>query len=444
MKKTIFSITAALLAITFAGCSKENSTENSTVDNGKATNMQLSLMFTRAETRATADPNATNEEAAVKTVDVFIYTANGSFSSHKSLSAGDFSTPATVGSADRYTATTQIPTTTGAKRIVVGINLPLHVVVSVTDKPASALLDVVHTMTRTEMTGANGFVMFSTKPVEATFVEDEKSPDNKITVQCERLVAKVTVETKETFENALNGNIVNLRFAVNNFNQKHHLLQGAAPDYKDANWSSGSYNAADFSQAGSADYALVLNGAVISNPSVADYKARYAAENTSEKKRKKEITRVTISAQFIPGTIWSYTSEVLEEVDNSNTSAPQTFYAVTPSVLKGTYYFYSLNDATDFAHDAGVSFDTYTDGVCYWDIFLNKNPQSPHTTAVRWDVLRNDYYKCVINKIVGLGRPTQDIPDEEKDDTPDVDTNISVDVDILFWNTPILSEHILG
>jgi len=282
--------------------------------------------------------------------------------------------------------------------------------------------------------------MFSTKAVNRVFSEDDTNPANNVTVECERLVAKVTVETAANLDTAsLPGTAGNLMFAINNFNTKLFLLQGDAPYRKDPNWSSGSWVSSDFDPAVDSHYATILSRAQITNPSIGEYSPRYAAENTSETKLKKEITRVTVRAAFIPSKVVEGTSGNFTQNSNHGVTNAQTFYAVTPSLLEGTSFFFNLSTANAFAQDNGGAVVTYTDGYCYWDIFLNKDPLN---IINRWDVLRNDYYRCVITKIAGLGRNTPDVPDPEV--TPDVDTSITVKIDILFWHTPIVSNYILN
>jgi hypothetical protein len=388
----------------------------------------------------------------VKTVDVFIYTSNGTFSSHTPLTAADFNPVGSTGTSDayEYVAQTKIPTTTGSKSIFVGINLPADVVSAVKNDSESVLFSTVQTMSRENLTGSSGFVMFSTEPVHSTFVEDENSPSNKVSVKCQRLVAKVTVETTANVDtDAIPGTLSNLSFAINNFNTKLFLMQGPAQFYKDPNWTT--FAPSDFISAASGDYVPVLSRALIANPGVNDYNPRYAAENTSEKKTKAEITRATVRAEFIPEKIVKYANGLNKTDgfvvdDNHGVVIPQDFWVITPSVLDGSFYFFDLNVAFDFA-DANRDSNNqmpntfkYDNGYCYWHIYLNKNPLN---LVNRWDVLRNDFYKCIITKISGIGRNTPDITDPEDKETPDVDTSITVDIEILFWNTPIESNYIL-
>lgn len=440
-------IAAAILVMSFASCTKERELTDNHND-GVETSMRLAITFPSNGTRATFDPNSTEEEAAITTVDVFIYKANGNFSSRTRLTASDFEAPAQGSNSDKYVAKNKVRTTTGTKNVYVAINLPDAIAVSLIGEQEKALSQYSKTFSIADLTTDNKFVMFSTNPVTGTFVEDENDPANQITVLCERLVAKITVETSPTLDvSAVPGTIKKLEFAINNFNSKLFLLQGAAGDYKDPNWSLTSYDANDFILASSANYAPIReNGDANYSANKNLYTPRYAAENTSEGKRQKEITRVTVRAQIIPTVITNWKngtddSEGFTSTDAHGITSPVDFYVVSGSDLEGSFYFTNVNAASDFANAKSLTPIKYTNGLCYWDIFLNKNPQAPQTMGNRWDVLRNDFYMCRINSITGIGRETPDIPDENKEETPDADTKILVDIDVLFWHTPVLSDY---
>jgi len=446
MKLKLFAIAAMAAAVGFTACQKEKA-GTAAVENGKATSMKVSLTFPTKTTRATADPNATDDEATVNTVDVFIYTAGGSYSSAAHLTAADFTPSGSTADADTYTATTMIPTTTGTKSVFVGINLPSAVVASIKSSPESGLYSAVQTMSKADLATAGNFVMFSVAPVTSTFVADVNDPANNLTIRCQRLVAKVTVETSATMaQDGVPGTLGDLTFAINNFNTKLFMMQGAAPSLEDPNWASGSYVAGDFTDAAATAYLPILSRAAIASPVLTDYSPDYAAENTSQDKLRKEITRATVRASFIPQNITAFTNGTDNSAGYTTTddfggvSTPATFYAVTPSVAEGTFYFTSQGAANTFAADnGGATVITYTDGLCYWNIYLNKTPVNQVNL---WDVLRNDYYKCNITRIVTPGSPTPNV--NNPDLPPAVDTDIFTDIEIAFWNTPIQSDYELG
>lgn len=451
-KIKFFTMLAAATALMagVTGCNNDDDMSGGgQVDEGKATQMTLSISFPNNETRATGDTNATEAEAEVKTVDVFIYNGAGAFISHTPLTISDFTPNGASGTADEYTYSgAKIKTTTGTKNVYVGINLPTGFATTLKGKNMGELSTVASTLTRAQLTTiANGLPMFSSTPATSTFVETETDPANTVTVTVERLVAKVTVEAAADIDVAGvtgMGTLGELEFAINNFNERMYLVQGAAPNYKDPNWDSqtltAGWLATDFSQATDADYVTVLDKKVITLPTVDDYNVRYASENTSREKLKGEITRATIRSTFIPTTITISDGSGGYTTTTGTKSSPATFWAVTPTG-KATAFFETKSIADAYAADNGsVDVLEYEDGYCYWDMFLNKKTGT--NKAAQWDVLRNEYFKCTITRIAALGRPDPGVVPPGV--TPDEDTKISVNIDVLFWNTPVEADYELA
>jgi len=463
--KTKYFVLAALVSVSlFASCNKENSKfEN---EEGEPTSMKLSISFPRAaSTRATYDPNAKENETKIYRIDVFIYTASGAFSSHSELLPTDLKAPGKGDNADVYEVTDMIPVTTGTKTIFVGLNMPASIVDNLKNKPASALATTAQTLTHEQLTGYErplwfperhtGFAMFSKEGVTSKFVKDENAPANNITVTCQRLAAKITVEKASSLlpSEAEQKEIYGGFFMKNTFfyyvfnnNTRMYLLQGAPEARKDPNWAIGSYVEGDFTSLTTepetnGGMSFIKSTDEIDN--IALYDARYAAENTSEGKLKKEATCVVVMAQFVPSKFTKFDGADFYQIDNPK-AHPNPFYMVSLSPVE--HYFFdwinrydefgledlSLVLAKQFADAKGVPRENikfYNGGLNYWDIYLNKNPNHP---ANRWDVLRNDYYRCTITKIKSIGRPVPDLPDP---DAPiETDTKIEVSIEVLDWS----------
>jgi hypothetical protein len=425
--KTVQLVCIAL-AMGFASCVNNDepdlNTGTKTTDDGEQTHVTITLNFPElknSQLRATSDPNATDEEAKINTVDVFIYGSSGYFLSRTSLSAS--------GNIDSYT-TTSIQTTTGHKRVFVAVNLPSEMASSLEHKLTSELTQAAKKLTRSQLVSENGIIMTSLLE-NCTFEVDENAAANNPTVSVKRMVAKVTVTKAANMVQAgVPGILGDLSFTINNFNESAFLVQGVAPEYKDPNWASGSYVASQFSQAGPEDYVLV-NEATVSD--VKSLRALYAAENTSQDHKMGEITRVSVRATFIPDSVMVYKNGTDHAEGYTNvTSAskgitvPATFWTVTlyrpnPEIA----FFYDENTAKQYAQDKGLTINdvvTFTNGLCYWDIFLNKGV---------WDVIRNDYYRSTITRIVVPGRPLVEVTNP--DVPPAEETDISVRVDVLPW-----------
>lgn len=215
-------------------------------------------------------------------------------------------------------------------------------------------------------------------------------------------------------------------------------VQKASPNFEDPNWASGSYLSSEFSDAATtADWKTVVTTVT----DVKDLDAHYAAENTSEGKTMGEITRVTVRATFMPDKITVSDGhggyEIKDRVSDLNITNPTTtFYTVTASATSGTAYFYDANAADAYAQANNTSKATYANGLCYWNMYLNKETGEK---GAQWDVVRNEFFRCQITRIVAPGNATPDVKDPTQ--KPDAETNIFTNIDIMNWNTPILSNY---
>lgn len=429
-KQTAFAIAMLLFGLT--SCSNDNSAQQGIEEEGQQTYIDVILDFPKTSaTRATTDPNATEAEAMVKTVDIFICQGPGL--AHHPLTIEDFTPVAgTSGEPDHYKATKKIETTTGDKVVYVGINLPADVIKTVNSE--NDLKTKVQTIERAALANkTDGFPMFS-EGVAKTFVAEETDPANQVTLSAKRMAAKITVEKKaELQQSGVKGTLGELEFDVNNFNKRSFLVQGAAPEYKDPNWADGSYDAGDFDTFSKehTDYTTIVESNAVA---LNELEARYAAENTSEKSTMQELTRLTVRSTFVPERISSWDNSKITTVDNTETN-PKTFYTVT--VGEETYCFYDATEANAFAVSNGLAAAVvYDDGHCYWDMFLNL---SAAQSTPRWSIIRNQFYRCTIKSVVTPGRNTPDLTDGG--DTPDAKTSIEVTIDVENWDTPILDDY---
>ena len=159
-----------------------------------------------------------------------------------------------------------------------------------------------------------------------------------------------------------------------------------------------------------------------------------------------EITRVTVRATFMPDVITVYANgthdgsyKTVDRVSDLSITSPETFYTVTASATSGTAYFYNKTIAENYANDNGLSnsdVNEYEKGFCYWNMYLNKETGKK---GAQWDVVRNEFFRCQITRIVAPGNPTPDVKDPTQ--KPDAETNIFTNIDIMDWNTPILSNY---
>ena len=439
-------LVASVFSVGIAGCTQDKTSE--LAPEGEQTLVEIVFQVPSASqpaandgTRApsnTTDGNAKLEETEIKSADVFMYSGNGDFLSRTALTPSDFNNQSTNSAAtgsgyDEYASTKQIPTTTGTKHFLVGINLPSTVSSTIVGKPMGAAATEIQTMTRSLVNLTNGLPMFNlTGPTQAEMTEQVAPATNTVTVKVERIVSKVTVEKSPTMtQTGTVGSIGPLTWAVNNTNTKFFLTQGTAAVYADPNWTAAQYNAADFERAADADYVAVNDGP---QSSAAAYNAQYAMENTSENKLQKELTRVTVKAPFAPaqwvttGTAWTAPADPANS-PNSNyvaggTSTYVTFYVVTPAVGATPRYFQDATDANRYAGEKGVTAATHTGGVCYWNFWVNTNNR-------KGEMLRNEYYKANIISIQAPGRADDSVTGP--DSVVPTSTSVTATVQILNW-----------
>lgn len=130
MKKLFVS--ALAVALVFSSCTKDsgngNGTGNGTDGDGVGTKLGLTLTFPRSEgTRATDTENATPDEMNVNSIHLFIFNSDGTAANAVNpieMTLSDF-TVVNNATNDTYTLkhSKRVTTTTGTKRIYVGINL---------------------------------------------------------------------------------------------------------------------------------------------------------------------------------------------------------------------------------------------------------------------------------------------------------------------------------
>ena len=444
MKTKIFTIAALAATTLLASCVKDH--VQNVVKEGEATYMALSFSVPAGpKTRATTDQNASEAEAAFKFVDIFIYNpSTGMQVKHDRIPSDYFTGPEAGANSDdwTYSSSTKIATTTGVKKIVVGVNLSPAVSASLVGVSLGEFTNISQSVDVADVTGTtDGFAMFSTKPVDVTLVKETDSnyaTENHPTIQVQRLVAKVTVQKAENMVTVAAGTIDNLMFELNNTNKKTFYIQ--PENKKDHNWAT--TPAGDLSDLNT-NYVLVNNHDV----TVKNLTPKYALENTTQDFLMGQITRATVRGTFVPAQVKEYynstdNTDGYKDVDVTTGTPAATFYSVSYNMGANRAYFFDLAIATDFAADNFASVITYTNGYCYWDMFLNpdNNPSGEEDMGGPYDVLRNDFYRCNITKIIGPGRATAEV--ERPTLPPSVPTDLLVDIQILYWN-PIVKDYVL-
>ena len=444
--KTFFFATFFLVAGLYSCNDQSNEAPGGGVDTGESTYLDLSFSFPKGnvETRSlraatTGDDNASLLETALNTIDVYIFNSNtGMMVKHQELEASDFTQQPSTNTEDVWKAKATIGTTTGQKTVFVGVNLPRTFAQGLKDASLTVFNDNVHSLNMAQLVTDKGLAMFSAKGMTSDLKpigEPGYNTNNILKIPVKRLVAKVTVEESPNMKVNAPGKIQNLTFAINNINKKFYLVTKV--DGSDPNYGPNTWNIADFYNATNTP-GVAGDGYIKVNPadiaSVSDLKSLYTTENTSVNHWKEEITRATVRATFVPDKITQRSGSGFVQVPNSS-STPTTFWSV---LLQNGYKDYFLYEtiATAYAAANPGSFksEAYKNGYCYYDMFLNKdgNFNGTNVSSKRWDVFRNDYYRCRITSILAPGRPNENVVDPKT--PPAVETDINYEIDILFWN----------
>jgi hypothetical protein len=327
--------------------------------------------------------------------------------------------------------TAKIATTTGPKVVIVGVNLSQTLSDALTGVMEGNFTNVAQLASISDVTSSTtGFVMFSTEPLEITLVKDPGVNQNVAKTKVQRLVAKATVQKANGMTVTGGGYISNLEFTLNNTNKKTFYVQPA--DRKDHNWASTPTGDLDDNNG---DYVAVNETGV----TVKSLNPKYCLENTTRDYLMGQITRITVRATFVPDEVKNFkngtdSSEGYVDVSVPNTTAPATFFLVVCDAGATRAYFFDPAVDAAYASDNNGSTVEYTNGHCYWDIFLNPD----NIVSVPYDVLRNDFYRCNITKIVGPGRHFPEVTDPTI--PPSQTTDLTVDIEILYWN-PISKDY---
>lgn len=434
MKKLIFfAFASAALVAGLVGCNKDNAAAKGG-DDAEQSYISIAIRSNDPGTRNLTDNNSTNAEALVKTVDVFIYNGSGVFMKHEHLTSADF-TPDTGTADDKYVATTKIATTTGVKKVHVGINLPSGSFSDIIAPNSSdaKLSDAAMAITRAYVNNPtlNGTPMFSETAAIRDVIPDPTGTSNKFDVTVQRLVAKVVVaQSSSMAKTGVDGELGAMEFSLNNVHEKTFALQGAAPLYKGPNWSA--WVLTDFSKAVAADYKAVdvtppANIVAYTNPC-------YALENTFQNKTSQEATRLTVRAQFAPKNYFKVNGVAPGYIATDVTADPQTlgttFYSITIGIGNPTAFFYDNAAALAYQTDKGGDIFTYSNGWCYWHSFKF----NPTDADKKFQMLRNDIYEFTINSVMAPGNWEPDIdPIKPLDD----ESYMLVNINIKPWNNPI-------
>lgn len=453
--KVIMTMTAAAV-MGLASCSNENVPMGGDLTpQGEPTSMKLVLDLSGGDySRAIQDDNATDVEKKIDNLNVYIYDANGIFEKEHILNlANDFE----EGANNVWTTNKVLEATTGKKTIYVGANMTDAMKQIMKANSAQALAKKGVGATLTEITGNNGFVMFSTVAAGNTLKATDANQanqiptENQVTVTLQRLAAKIAVGMTANLadlgvKQGAAGEITDLGFLVDNINKMYYLtyggVDGNTPAATDANMLVADYDKNNFEFAtwnANPQFQTITPGTVGKET----WRTAYAAENLTTDKVIEGVTRIVVKGQFTPKS-GIKVDGVAPDYTFTNTAdhiAAGADYYMFNLPEAGGYAFFNKTDGDDdvkvtaWLKHIGIAdgqLDAvaatkvlYTKGMNYWWITVDDN---------RGDIKRNNFYRADIKSIWAPGRNNGEFGNDDKGDVVDEKTNITVKITVEPWN----------
>jgi len=431
MKKILLAAVMALFMI--SSCNKADINNNFLEEGSEAT---LDLVISFPATRA-ADSHATTDETKVTTVTVFVFNPDGTMAK---MNTGNVPLTFTVSSdftagADNTYSLNQarrITSTSGLKHIYVGVNLPSSLNVS-TITNVSDLLGEYATTVANLTSSATGFAMLSAVK-EATLLSQEAGSTptvNKVTVQVERLVAKVTARkaaSPSTGTFAKGFTIQPDQFTVSNVGTHIYPIQqfDASGNLKSPMKNSTAVGTLT---------SLNENGTT----TVASRSLYVNEYRPGVSYLRREATNVVVrGALSLSGFAFVDGSDVLQITGTPTIVGGEVFMVKDAT---NTYFCKDVADAVAVETKIGASgitkYTAASDGKIYffYYIFLNENETDAYA------IYRNQYIDLTIGQVRGVGYPGDPVtPDQPATLIPDPDlplietaAYLEVIVDVKNW-----------
>jgi hypothetical protein len=462
---------AAVVAAGFTACSEEVNPIGP--EPGGTTETGLLRINLQNPTTYADDPdNAIPSESKVNNVTIFVFDLSGVC---KVDTVVDMSSVASASDNTYKDININVPlgrhyvyagvnlTTDGANkmRATVHSGIKNFVNLGALNQPALAEIDSLY--------APNKFPMFSADrkdvSIQPTLPTGDIPDANKITINLDRMVAKITVHKNANFKDdnlKAAGAIfssTDLSWDLGNLNAKIYPYGKAIITKDDPNFDFGDrslptypnilqstdgkkYRAENFTNAFNTitagdwkGFAAKVND---NGTAVKDRDAKYAPENNSFSKRKGESTFTVIKVKFAPDVVVEFPA---------GATAPKQVQGYTPNLNAKVKYFVLRGDGQIFYFDGtngsddadrfkayletqghtGVTVTPYNDQYCFYRLLMGKEKDD------KGNVWRNYFYEIRLNKINGLGTPTGELPEEEVDETADNKGLLDVTIDINKW-----------
>lgn len=447
MRATFLATTLAAAAL-FSACNKEtNFGGESSVPEGIPTYASVTVSVNNPGTRATRAASQTGEKEISK-VDILIFDKSGVLETYTK----DITPESGTGN---YTAK-NIKTTTGEKTVyavannlVSGIKQGMTLTAFEQLSYEAAKADGVTHKVDVPIAKTSNFLMFG--KTEATLTEQEPDTPNKVSLTVTRAAAKSqllfkNVQASDSFQ----PENVALTFddASTQLAQLQPTMYVVAPAQStgtvtpwDDNYTS---QAANWIAARENDFDTNNDSEMIT---VVEY-SHYLSENINATPLMNTTTCMLVRVKATP-TTWS---------DDGGTQQGSTFYALvkftsdtdkTFETIDSYYGIYKDEATAQTVLDSGAlqadpdkakyGIVAFTDGYCYYRLNLRDMTQA--TSAARYSVLRNNFYKVTVTEINNLGwNNPGDLVDPEDKTPVETETSLEVTITVADWTDVDMNE----
>lgn len=450
--KTSKMFTAMFAVLAMASCSNDNEIVNQ--PNQPDTNVpevyasfSISIPHATDPSKAfsrTADPG-TDAENTVKSLHVFIYDAESPYTP----SVAEFTVAkgtlkqASAGSS-QWITTEPVSTRKADKYIFAGINLNTDIVNYITTNGLGSFSYKEFSQDVSKLADqSNGFVMFNDAypaitPAADLYENKTDAETNHISISVNRVTAKATAYTAQNFIVNGGGAMTDIKFGWRNLNKKFYFIQDQREALiKDYNWDN--YTVQDFARGTDAISVNAYNVA----PTSFSYATENAFQYVSGTSNIDGATFISISGVFHPDNIIAVTtpspaSAADFEIQSNSAPAGSTFYVVRTADDIANYFIDGTVAQTyadlciagtpgmpAFHGHYTLADNTYTNGLCYFHIFVNGNAVSPQAP---YNIYRNQYFKIKINSIQAPGNPSDNF-DKGKPIQPNSWVGVDIEID---------------
>lgn len=409
----------AMSVLALASCSKTDPGKTPGVPDGTPTTARITLSQTGLQSKAN-DPNGTAEEGKVSNATLYVFA-------NKTL--------ASVVTFDANSETKMFATTTGPKQLfacvnmnakLAGLNIAPGMELSVFKKKIQKVESLQEF--KDNVTKANEFWMTNLEN-DAPVVTVEKATDqdvtdglqNNFTIKVGRVCAKVDLSLSGAVTQE-GGQLEDISYKVCNNPKEMYLMPVyAGPNYEQPDLLTPNYDkefATDVTpgKVTAADYfqtdAILLS---------ASSHISYMAENSNKPVYMSKATYLEVKG------IWTPNADQIR--DGGTINKGTTFYRIAQ--MDGQSHITGYKPgvyATQPSVGTNEKVVTYTDGVCYYGIWIADNKIT--IPSLKYTVKRNTYFKVSIDDISGpgAGEPGDVTPDPSKPVEETVNMKATIDV----------------